>query len=73
MVRQSFILQCGFVLQTGTQFLFLLTSLLQDGETIFHIAVWFCMTDWYKFLISLGADRNARDKVKANYYHLSTL
>ena len=52
---------------------FLLTSLFQDGETIFHIAVWFCMIDWYKFLISLGADRNARDKVTTNYYIVSTL
>ena len=47
MVRQYFILQCGFVRQTGTNFLFLFTSLLQDGETISYIAVWFCMPDWY--------------------------
>lgn len=34
----------------------------EDGETVFHIAVWFSMTDWYKYLVTLGADRNARDR-----------
>ena len=40
--------------------------MIKDGETVFHLAVFYNRLDMMKTLLSLGADRNCKDSVSCH-------